>query len=165
MRICDINGSIYSSNNIIIEVKTTSIKQRERFKLFGPQESYLLQANYYCYLFGAKRFQFAYYFLDEDDYEGIKKGKFVFDEEKVSLTGEIEADFEELEKVIDRVKDIRGRIINDENISINKLYGSLKSSYALEDFKNSKLFLEAEDQTESLKALYKIYLREKGYDV
>ncbi|MDC8913965.1 hypothetical protein PR248_02855 [Metamycoplasma hyosynoviae] len=62
---------------LIIEIKTTGVKNFEYWKKNNPPLGYIKQAQLYTYLIGAKKFSIVAIFLEEDDY---------IDPDKVDIT-------------------------------------------------------------------------------
>ncbi len=80
-------------DQIIIEIKTTGIKNYENWEKFGIPNGYLKQAQLYSYLMGVKKFWIVATFLEEKDYldpenypiekRKIKNYKYNINEEQV----------------------------------------------------------------------------------
>lgn len=55
--------------NLIIEIKTTNVKNIENWEKYGLPKNYLLQAQLYAYLMKADKYSIVVLFLEDDDYK------------------------------------------------------------------------------------------------
>ena len=117
-------GNIFDSNNILIEIKTTNIKNRANLINYGPSSSYKMQASLYCYLMGIKKYRIVYYLLNESEY---------YKEEEIDSNRIIEFDFDmdeiKTKKTIEKVMVLR------ENLFENGEWGIIDDSEQIDYIK------------------------------
>ena len=151
----DIIGGIpdgyVNEDRIILEIKTTGVKNYEKWEQYGVPQGYLKQAQIYAYLMKVEKFWIVATFLEEDDY--LNPYEYPIEKRKIKNYKYLINEFQ----VQDDITKIKKWYINHTQSGISPKWNLKKDSDLLE-------YLKCKNENEYLELLEKWKLEGKFID-